>query len=79
MLWECYLYTTRQGVSFYFGNQRARSIKTFLPVDDSVYRWERGLRSPTNAVGVVLALRGLLRRRSIPKWSRRSSISDWGY
>jgi transcriptional regulator with XRE-family HTH domain len=50
------------------------AIADHLKVDrDSVYRWERGLRSPANAVGVVLALRRLLQRRRIPKRSRRGS------
>ena len=50
------------------------AIADYLRVDrDSVYRWERGLRNPANAVGVVMALKDLLRRRRIPKRSRRGS------
>jgi hypothetical protein len=47
------------------------SIADELKVDhDTVYRWQRGLRSPANPVGVVSVLNGLLQRRRIPKRRR---------
>lgn len=47
------------------------AIADELGVDsDSVYRWEVGLRSPANAVGVVTVLRGLVQKKRIPKRRR---------
>jgi transcriptional regulator with XRE-family HTH domain len=47
------------------------AIADELQVDnESVYRWQRGLRSPANASAVATVLRGLLRRRRIPKRRR---------
>ena len=42
-----------------------------LEVDyDTVARWERGTRSPANAVGVKMALAQLMKRRRIPRRRR---------
>lgn len=42
-----------------------------LGVDDSsIYRWQKGMRSPTNIVGVLAILRGLAQRRRVPKRKR---------
>jgi transcriptional regulator with XRE-family HTH domain len=51
------------------------AIADELGVDDaSVYRWQRGMRSPAIAVGVLVVLRGLLQRRRIPKRKRYKRI-----
>jgi transcriptional regulator with XRE-family HTH domain len=47
------------------------AIADELKVDhDTVYRWQRGLRSPANPVGVLAVLKGLLQRRRVPKRRR---------
>jgi transcriptional regulator with XRE-family HTH domain len=47
------------------------AIAEELGVDDaSVYRWQKGMRSPANVVGVVAVLRRLLRRKRVPKRKR---------
>jgi transcriptional regulator with XRE-family HTH domain len=47
------------------------AIADELEVDDaSVYRWQKGMRSPANVVGVLAVLRGLLQRRRVPKRKR---------